>query len=78
MNQEFGKHRARRNGCRHGHHQLGEGTPVGGGIMRRTCELCGAVTIDLTEAAPPERTSLFVGRRSSLPAKARAEVRPAG
>ncbi len=71
----IGRHRARKNGCKHGHHRLGEAVPVGGGIMRRTCELCGAVNLDLTEAVTPGSPRLFAGRKENLSAKALTEAR---
>lgn len=34
--------------CRLGHHRFGPGNEAGGGIVRRTCRHCGALSIDLT------------------------------
>ncbi len=34
--------------CRRGSHDYGEGQHIGAGIMRRVCEICADVTIDLT------------------------------
>ena len=31
-------------------HAYGPTRPIGGGIRRRVCDLCGHITIDLTEA----------------------------
>lgn len=42
--------------CRRGRHRFGSGRDAGGGIVRRICLACGAVTIDLTAADAPEPT----------------------
>ena len=42
--------RARRSDCRKGRHTYGESQGIGAGLLRRVCELCSAVTIDLTNA----------------------------
>lgn len=34
--------------CRRGSHEYGEGQHIGAGIMRRVCQTCAYVTIDLT------------------------------
>lgn len=34
--------------CRRGRHYYGASQNIGGGIVRRVCETCGEVTIDLT------------------------------
>lgn len=39
--------------CRRGVHRYGSAKPIGGGITRQTCFVCGAVSIDLTAAEPP-------------------------
>ncbi len=50
--------------CRKGRHEFGESQNIGAGILRRVCEFCHWVTIDLTNAdeltAPdmPGRTSI--------------------
>lgn len=36
--------------CRKGRHYYGEAQNIGAGIVRRVCETCGEVTIDLTGA----------------------------
>lgn len=36
--------------CRKGRHYYGEPQKIGAGILRRVCEACGEVTIDLTNA----------------------------
>ncbi len=41
--------RRRRANCRKGRHDFGENQHVGGGIIRRVCDVCGSVTIDLTQ-----------------------------
>ena len=42
--------RHRRSDCRKGRHQYGESQNIGAGIVRRVCEVCAYVTIDLTSA----------------------------
>jgi hypothetical protein len=42
--------RHRRSACRKGRHQYGEPQHIGAGIERQVCEVCSAVTIDLTGA----------------------------
>ena len=34
--------------CRKGRHHYGESQRIGAGILRRVCDSCGEVTIDLT------------------------------
>jgi hypothetical protein len=41
--------KTRRAACRRGHHHYGESQNVGAGILRRVCDTCGEVTIDLTD-----------------------------
>ena len=36
--------------CKKGRHIYGESQNIGAGILRRVCEACGEVTIDLTGA----------------------------
>ena len=72
-----GKHRAhtQANGCRGGHHRFGQPASVGGGILRRVCELCGDVSLDLRPAEEPRKASLFVGvvdTRQAVHRKARS------
>ena len=45
--------------CRSGHHEYQEPTPIGGGILRHACSRCGAVSLDLREAAEPAAPQLF-------------------
>lgn len=40
--------RHRRADCRKGRHDFGENQSIGAGIVRRVCDACGSVTIDLT------------------------------
>jgi hypothetical protein len=40
----------RKSDCKKGDHLFGATQSVGAGIARRVCEVCGAVTIDLTTA----------------------------
>jgi hypothetical protein len=42
--------RHRRSDCRKGRHEYGEPQQIGAGITRQVCEVCSAVTIDLTGA----------------------------
>lgn len=42
--------RRRRSSCRRGRHHYGEPQHVGAGIIRKVCEVCSSVTIDLTGA----------------------------
>lgn len=53
--------------CRRGHHRYGSGQEIGGGIVRRVCLACGAVSIDLTGATQPHETRLFTSNRRQLP-----------
>ena len=46
--------------CRRGEHRYGPPTPIGGGIQRSTCTICGSVSIDVRDASVPKRpTCLF-------------------
>jgi hypothetical protein len=65
-----GKHRARtfidrllradERACRRGHHRYSAPTPIGGGIQRSACSVCGSVSIDLRDVpVPPRPTRLF-------------------
>lgn len=53
--------RTNRAACRKGHHRYGVARSIGAGILRRVCESCGEVSIDLTgaegAAAPVARDS---------------------
>lgn len=40
----------RRSACRKGRHEYGEPQHIGAGIERQVCQICSAVTIDLTGA----------------------------
>lgn len=42
--------RLKRLSCRKGRHDFGEAQHIGGGITRRVCQACSAVSIDLTGA----------------------------
>lgn len=57
------KERARRQraACRQGVHSLGPEQPIGGGIVRRTCTVCGAVTIDISNADEPSSVNGLFG-----------------
>lgn len=54
----------RKSDCRKGFHGYGEPQNVGGGILRRVCGTCAAVTIDLTQAG--ELTTPLVNTQSSI------------
>ena len=41
--------RHKRSNCRRGRHSYGEDQNIGAGIIRRVCDTCGAVNIDLSE-----------------------------
>lgn len=44
--------------CKQGHHRYGSPRYIGGGMTRQTCSVCGAVSIDITQAdAPAEAPS---------------------
>ena len=38
--------------CRRGQHRYGRASEASGGIVRRTCVACGALSIDLTGVEP--------------------------
>ena len=42
--------RTRRADCKKGRHTYGESQSIGAGLLRRVCDLCAWVTIDLTGA----------------------------
>lgn len=50
--------------CRTGQHRFGKGIEAGGGIIRRTCLTCGALSIDLT-GVEPSRPDGFLSERAS-------------
>ncbi|MEA1901918.1 MAG: hypothetical protein U9N56_00160 [Actinomycetota bacterium] len=56
--------KARKSDCRKGRHTYGESQNVGAGLLRRVCDLCSTVTIDLTQA--DEVTSPVLKSRSSI------------
>jgi len=54
--------------CRKGNHAYAEGQHIGAGIMRRVCQTCAYVTIDLTGSelkvdGTIERSQLTTARR---------------
>ncbi|MGH8947181.1 MAG: hypothetical protein ACRDVL_13665, partial [Acidimicrobiia bacterium] len=51
--------------CLLGRHHYGEDHEVGAGIQRRVCEVCAAVTIDLTRADEPSQDSVPTGRSTT-------------
>jgi hypothetical protein len=42
----------RKSSCRRGSHRYGDPLNVGAGIVRRVCQSCGSVSIDVTAAGP--------------------------
>ncbi len=58
--------------CRKGRHLYGESKKVGGGILRRVCEACGEVTIDLTVA--DELTTPLVRRPDKVSSLAKRDT----
>ncbi len=47
--------------CNMGRHRYGSSQSVGGGIERRVCLACAAVSIDLTSATDPVGAYTFIG-----------------
>lgn len=39
--------------CKQGQHRYGSPRYIGGGMTRQTCSVCGAVSIDLSQAESP-------------------------
>jgi hypothetical protein len=58
-----------RNECRSGVHRYGGRSTVGGGILRRVCLACGAISIDLTAIEEPLAVRLLggSGKQGTLP-----------
>ena len=54
----------RRSDCRKGRHEFGQAQNIGAGIKRQVCEVCGAVSIDLTDSDSP--TMPVVSTQKSL------------
>src|SRR5687767_3382897 len=52
--------------CRLGHHRLGPGNEAGGGIVRRTCRHCGALSIDLTSVETSKASVWLTGSHAFL------------
>jgi len=52
--------------CRQEHHRFGSAQPVGGGIVRRVCNACGSVSIDLSEIDDAHLPALFQERMGAL------------
>lgn len=50
--------------CRAEQHRFGSGQVIGGGILRRVCSACGAVSIDLTSVEDPVTIGAFRDRES--------------
>jgi hypothetical protein len=55
--------------CRRGRHLYGRSQAIGAGIKRHVCDVCGDVTIDLTNAVAP-KSPVFVTRTSFSKLKA--------
>lgn len=55
--------------CRNQKHRYGSAQEIGGGILRRVCVVCGAVSIDLTAVEDPLAVGLF-GERADFPDEA--------
>lgn len=51
--------------CRSGNHRYGTATAVGGGMTRRACDVCSAITIDLSQAYQPAESRLFASVRGT-------------
>ena len=43
--------------CKQGQHRYGSPRYIGGGMNRQTCSVCGAVSIDLSQAESPAETN---------------------
>lgn len=54
--------RRARSDCKSGRHRYGSAQLIGGGIERRICSVCDAVSIDLTAAEEPVPAGLFKDR----------------
>lgn len=54
--------------CRAGAHRYGPGNTVGPGILRRVCQECTAVSIDLTAEETEVSAGLFTDRPETVSA----------
>ena len=59
--------RQARTDCRQGRHRFGSNSLIGGGIVRRMCNECGAISIDLTSVESPLEAGLFVAANHPEP-----------
>lgn len=69
-----GRHRARtfldtlfrvhERACRRGQHRYLKPQPIGGGIQRSSCSVCGSVSIDLRDLPEPSRPPRLFRRNS--------------
>lgn len=59
--EKTGRHKM--SACRKGRHAYGEEQNVGAGILRRVCDVCGSVSIDLTQAEDPGKPVTSPERR---------------
>ena len=55
--------------CRNGAHRYGRGTSVAPGILRRVCEHCAGVSIDLTAEEAQVSAGLFTDRAETASAR---------
>jgi len=65
------KHRL--SACKKGRHAYGDAQYIGAGIIRRVCDTCGDVTIDLTAAHEPAASG--ADARRSIRSEARRTLR---
>ncbi len=67
MSQRTGRRNRRhaRQHCNSGNHRYGSPKEIGGGIVRRICDACAMVSIDLTNVTEPIETgALFITPRA--------------
>ncbi|HJQ94874.1 MAG TPA: hypothetical protein VJ935_04105 [Acidimicrobiia bacterium] len=50
--------------CREGRHRYGPGTEAGGGIIRRVCRFCGALSVDLTGVTASRKDGFTLERHN--------------
>ncbi|HKZ19616.1 MAG TPA: hypothetical protein VJQ57_05845 [Acidimicrobiia bacterium] len=50
--------------CREGRHRFGPGNEAGGGIIRRVCRFCGALSVDLTAVTASRKGGFALDRPS--------------
>lgn len=64
MRPESRTQKHKRSACRRGRHDYGQHQNIGAGIVRRVCDVCGAVTIDLTHS--DELTSPVLSAKETI------------